>query len=119
MRRLTEDDVTFSIQCRPEEVPVRGNVLASDDPVADKRDEDEIIARLESGDDWAWCAVEVTAHWEDFSASTHLGCCSYASEEDFRQSGDYFDDMKAEALSALNEKIARFDSKLAKLREGA
>lgn len=118
MRRLTETDVTFKIRCLPEEIPVRGNALASGDPAEDKRTEDEIIARLESGDDWAWCTVEVIARWEDFSAIETLGACSYASEEDFRQPGGYFDDMKAAALDALNEKITRFDSKLSKLREG-
>jgi hypothetical protein len=47
--------------------------------------------------------VTVTVSWGPFSASDHLGCCSYADEGDFRQPGGYFDDMIDEALEELNK----------------
>jgi len=58
---------------------------------------------VEQGDVWAWVMVTVTVSWGPFSASDHLGCCSYADEEDFRQPEGYFDDMVDEALAELNK----------------
>jgi hypothetical protein len=103
---LTADEVTFSIECEPEDLPVRGNAMASDDPAFDKRCEDEIIADLESGNSWAWCCIKVTATWKSWRADDYLGCCSYESEEDFKVgNSDYYETMRIEALARLNEEI--------------
>lgn len=63
---------------------------------------DAINARLEDGDEWAWCSVKVTATfgWGLVSASRYLGQCSYADEAGFRADA-YFEDMRAEALDDL------------------
>lgn len=97
--------VTYSISIEPEEIPVRGNSLASGDNEVNKQYADEIIRQLDAGNDWAWCAVTVTATFGEFSGQDHLGCCSYASEEEFRKPGGYWDDMKAEAIEALKANI--------------
>ena len=46
------------------------------------------------------------ARWKGFEGSDCLSCCSYESEEQFRQPGGYYDDMKGTALDALNELLA-------------
>ena len=99
---LVQEEVTIRLEAEPEWVPVAGNAIASGDDAFDRQIEDEILARLEQGDIWAWAAVTVTVSWGPFSASDHLGCCSYAAEGDFRQSGGYFDDMVDQALEELN-----------------
>ncbi len=103
-KKLSPADVQFVLRVQPEHAPVRGNALASGDDAIDKECEDQIIARLESGDDWAWCMVVVEARYHGLVGSDTLGCCSYQDEADFR-AGGYYDDMKAEALADLQRQI--------------
>jgi len=101
-RALTRDEVAVRLNAQPEFIPVEGNASASGDDAFDHEVEEDLLRRLEQGDIWAWAAVTVTVSWGPFSASDHLGCCSYADEEDFRQPNGYFDDMIDEALDELN-----------------
>ena len=88
-----------------EHIPVRGNAMASDDPDFDKQVEDKIIADFNNGNEWAWCTVEVRASFRGLTASDFLGCCSYASEEQFREPGGYFDDMVSQATEELAKQV--------------
>jgi hypothetical protein len=105
LRKLTIDDVTVTLRAEPEDVPVRGNAVASGDDATDREVEDKIIADLERGSEWAWCCAVVEVSWGSFKNVATLGCCSYRSEEDFRASG-YYDEMVSEALDGLNGGIA-------------
>lgn len=96
----------IALHCLPEETPIRGNAMASGDDEADREVEDDILRRLESGEEWAWCTVRVVATYEGFEGDDYLGCCSYTSEEDFRADA-YFDDMVSEARSRLAEELER------------
>jgi hypothetical protein len=91
----------IEIYTQPEEIPVRGNALASGDDAEDRAIEDSILSRLEAGDEWAWCmvTVRVTLPCGRF-AEDHLGCCSYDDERDFR-AGGYFEDMVSNCMEAL------------------
>ena len=100
---LKREEVAIHLKADPECIPVEGNAMASGDDAFDRQIEEEILAHLEQGDIWTWAAVTVTVSWGPFSASDHLGCCSYAHEEDFRQPGGYFDDMVDDALVELNK----------------
>lgn len=89
------------------DLPVRGNCIASGCDALDKKTEDELINRLESGDVWAWADVEVrvsllcpTCGNCRTSASEYLGGCSYASEAEFKTCG-YYRDLISACLSAL------------------
>ena len=104
IRTLSENEVEFDINCLPEFLPVRGNVMATDEPDLDREAEDEILAKLERGDEWAWCCVRVTARWNGHMGMEHLGGCSYENEADFRRC-EYFEDMKAQALEDLNRNL--------------
>lgn len=84
LRAYLSEHAEFTLECHPEDMSVRGNALASGDPDEDKRCEDEIIERLDRGDDWAWCIVEVRAVFRGVVGRATLGGCSYASEADFR-----------------------------------
>jgi hypothetical protein len=111
---IEADDCTFTIECLPEDIAIRGNVLVSGDVAEDKQAEDEIIRQLKSGNDWAWCTVKVTARVEfDFFGVDYLGCCSYMSEDDFKKGG-YYEDMKANALNDLNKQGQELCKKLNK-----
>jgi hypothetical protein len=96
---------TYTIECLPEEIPFRGNAMASGDPDIDRETEDYIARELERGNDWARCTVKVTCQvegHEDIAVGVdYLGCCSYRSEEDFRTPGGYFDNMCREAREDL------------------
>ena len=113
-RALTAEEVTFTLECLEEHTAVRGNFMATDDPEQDKRDEDEVLRRLNRGDLWAWCCVKVTAHWAGLHATDFLGCCSYQDEADFERDG-YAADMRERALDDLNATIARQAERLAPL----
>lgn len=56
--------VTYALSIEEELTQVRGNAMASGDDKLDREVEDAILARLESGDQWAWCGVIVTASIE-------------------------------------------------------
>lgn len=105
------------ILARQDDIPVRGNALASGDDAEDKACEDAILARLDRGDEWAWALVEVRASFEGWKASDFLGACSYASEDDFRTPGGYFEDMRETALRELAGKMEDARDKLADLFE--
>lgn len=96
--------VEYTIECLPEDVPIRGNAMASGDAEYDTQVEDAIIERINAGNEWAWCCVRVTAqttidgHY--FAGDSHLGCCNYHNEDAFKVGG-YFEDMKEQALADL------------------
>ena len=96
--------IEYTVECLPEDAPVRGNAMASGDDAFDREVEDEIIADLESNP-WAWCCVKVTARAGGLEGTDYLGCCSYESEEDFRRGGSY-EDMKDCATRELLERLA-------------
>lgn len=103
--QIPEDEVTYTLDVQPEDIPVRGNALASGDDEEDRRAEDEIIERLEAGDVWAWASVVVRAEWNGFVGQDYLGGCSYANEDDFKAPGGYYDDMKKRALDDLYAQV--------------
>lgn len=97
-------EITYHLTVEMEETPVRGNAMASGDGALDAKVEDEILARLNAGDVWAWADVTVTAkvtfEGEVFTARASLGCCSYRDEAEFMADGVY-DDMCKEAREEL------------------
>lgn len=115
MRKLTRDEVTFELSVDFDHLRVRGNAMASGDDEFDREVEDEILARLERGDVWAWAAVTVCARWRSYSAYDSIGAVSCADEEDFRSSGIY-DDMCGTALGLLNERLEQVARELEALR---
>lgn len=96
--------VTFTLEVHTEDLPVRGNVVASGNKEVDKEYEDKIITRIDAGDVWAWCIVVVKATIEldgqKFQGYDTLGACSYDSEEDFKVDG-YYEDLKNGAVEHL------------------
>jgi hypothetical protein len=115
VRTLTEADVTFTVECEPEDIPVEGNALASGDDEADREAEQWVYDQLDAGNEWAWCTVKVTARWGDFEGVDYLGCCSYRSEEDFAAGDGYLPQMKQEALADLNRRLASVAQRIAPL----
>lgn len=102
------DEVEFQIITHNEDLPVKGNAIASGDDAQDKEVEDEIIERLENGDIWAWCCVEVVAKWRGMKGNDFLGGCSYQDEKDFMSDG-YYEDMKKVAYAALISEIEELE----------
>lgn len=114
MRPLTESEVTFSLVVLPEEDQIEGNCMASGDEEADRECAAHIYRELDRGNVWAWCFVQVIARWGSFEGFDSIGCCSYASEEDFKRDG-YYQDMRATALADLNRRIQETASELERL----
>jgi len=105
MRELKEDEVTFTLECLPEDMPFEGNCSAIDEET-DRAQEKWIRDQLRADNEWAWCCMKVTAKWEGYEGVDYLGCCSYESAADFKQPGGYYDDMKSQALEALNLELS-------------
>ena len=101
----TEKDgvVTYRLYVAEEDIPVRGNAMASGDDDLDKDVEDGIIERLNDGDMWAWCQVVVKAEVNGITGQDSFGCCSYKDTSDFIQPGGYYDDMKKGAYADMKK----------------
>jgi hypothetical protein len=115
VRELTEADVEFSLTCEPEDVPLEGNVLASGDDEEDRKAEQWVRDQLDSGNEWAWCTVKVTATWGDFEGVDYLGCCSYRSEAEFKTPDGYWPDMRRAALADLNAQVKAAAQRLSRI----
>lgn len=116
LRKLTAEEVTFTLTIEQESERIRGS-FDSGDEEADEAQALEIERQLDNGSVWAWCVVRVTASWGDFEASEYLGACSYANEAEFCAPDGYWPDMKGEALDALNARIAEAYATIAPLVE--
>jgi len=117
LRPIYRDEAKICIRAEPDDLPVRENAMVSGYDAFDREVEDGILARLDDGDAWAWAAVTVTVTWGAFTASDHLGACSYADERDFRQPGGYYDDMVEKALAELNLAIQSLYQQLRRREE--
>jgi len=117
-RKLTLEDVKQVMTAEHEDCPITGQFDLGE-PERDRELEREISARLDGGDVWAWFCAKVEVRWEGFTGTSYLGCCSYASEEDFRQNfrqSGYYEGMVREALDDLNCQIHDVWSQIAPLR---
>ena len=106
--------IEYLISIEQDDLDVRGNAMASGDAAADRECEDEIIARLDNGDTWAWACVTVVAKCEGFEGRATLGACSYQDEADFR-AGGYFADLCNEAREDLLANIENVRTRLARI----
>ncbi len=92
--------VAYSVEIEAEDLPVRGNYMASGDDAFDQQCEDEVIAKLDRGDIEAWCYVKVTAELAGFRGTAGIGGCTlgegYTAEQCAVEHGLY-----AEALADL------------------
>lgn len=108
---LASLDVAYTIHVSEDDTPIRGNALASGNSDIDRECEEAIIRRLNNGDVWAWAFVRVTAqaivNGVLYTGEDCLGGCSYKNEADFKQPGDYYDDMKHVALENLKAAIQK------------
>ena len=104
-KKLKITDVTWQLDCLPEDVSIEGNALASGDDVQDRAQERWIHDQLGSGNQWAWCSVRLTGSYKGLEAFDTLGCCCYLDENDFQQPGGYFDDMRANVLADLQVQL--------------
>lgn len=101
------DQVRFQLDMEPESIwELKGSF-------GHPEDEEYVRQQLRDGNEWAWCRVHVRATWWDrrtgreYEGDDYLGGCSYGSEEDFKQPGGYYDDMKAQAYADL---VAKYEA---------
>lgn len=107
----TIEEVTFSLQVKGENEPVRGNAMTSGNKAADKQVEDDILTRIDAGDVWAWALVKVIAEWRGVETFCYCGCCSYEDEKDFMESSNIYEEMKQESYVDLLNKIKALKGK--------
>lgn len=122
MRKLTAKDVTFKVTVEQDEMPFRGNAMASGDDKADRALEHEIADALDRGQVEAWCIIVVKAIWSPDGEGMTLegvdtlgGCCFLEPIEVNgetwsidRQVEEHVSShgMREEALRALNAELA-------------
>lgn len=105
IKRLEADtEIEIEIIADQDDLRVRGNATCSGDDRLDKKVEDEILERLDSGDVWAWASVEVKVTKAGRSESDYLGGCSYKDENDFKRSGYYYD-MVTRCLETIDREL--------------
>lgn len=101
---LDTQGVTISVSAEPEEMDPR---KCSDEDSFD-------FSCLNDDNVWNWCTVFVTVAWEGISATAKLGCCSYQSEDDFRNS-EYFKVLQEQAIDSLNQETDRIRQEIDRL----
>ena len=101
---MSKFEITYKVECLPEEEPIRGS-FASGDDAQDEAHARELEAQLDRGNEWAWCTIRVTAEIGKFSGTDYLSCCSYKSEADFCSENAYWPDMKRAALADLERRL--------------
>jgi hypothetical protein len=107
-----EETYNVRINATQDDLPVRGNCIATEDKEFDKTVEDEILERLDNGDVWAWADVEVQATLPDGrTGSAYLGGCCYEDEKDFKQGG-YYEGMILNAVDDAASKPKADDSEV-------
>lgn len=94
--------IKVRIDVREDHISVRGNLIASGDSAVDTQCEDEVLARLAKGDQWAWCCVIISATVGEFTGMASLGGCSYINEEDFKKDG-YYETLVDDAILDLRD----------------
>lgn len=82
LRKLNIKDVSFEYEADYCDIPLDGNVLASGDDEEDLLAEQQIQERLNSGDMFAWCRIEVTAKYKGFSYTDSLSGVTLAPGDD-------------------------------------
>lgn len=111
----TETDaqgIEYQLYVTQDETPVKGNVLASGDDAKDRRAEDDVLARLDAGEVWAWASVtcRAVAHGSGkdciYDGRDHLGGSSYKDLAEFIAPGGYWEDMKNTAKDELLRVLA-------------
>lgn len=112
IRKLRASEVTFTVSVEQDDLEVRGNAMASDDPAFDKQCEDEILANLEQGFVEAWCCITVKAEWEGIEARASLGGCSFEPGDGYHVDKQVQDCIRehglhTEALDSLNQEVER------------
>ena len=107
--------IQYKVSIEEEYISVRGNYMCTDDPEQDKKDEDEIISRVNNGDEKAWFCLKVTATLEGFSHSVYLGCCSLAEDDDiekFALEEGFYDEAKVGLHEELKSTLERVNKAL-------
>ncbi len=113
--KRTAADVIFTLAIEPEQIPVRGNYMCTDDAESDRADEDNVIARLEAGDERAWCCLIVTCEDEDGNKATDsLGCVVLGEDAGWgarleAHVKETFPDLWTESLARLNTDLGYED----------
>ncbi len=92
-------EVTFSHSIKPDDTPIRGNLMDSGDANVDRETEDAVYRQLDRGNQAAWCGLIVFAEWRGYKRQTSLWGCSYASEEKLLE--DLLPDLREEAYAEL------------------
>lgn len=81
--------ITFTYDVAPCDSPVSGNACACDERICTT--ETDILDRLSSGDEWAWCNVVVTGTYAGYSHTATVGACTFDSAADFLASDIYLE----------------------------
>lgn len=101
LRNKIAREIEITVEAVQDWASVNGNAMASGDDAYDTEVEAGINERIDNGDVWAWAYVTVKGKWLGLEAADHLGCCSYADENDFRTNSGYFDDMREIVIDSI------------------
>lgn len=115
-RKLTESEVTFTVELEPEDMPYEGHF-------SDRRDVAFIRKRLQAEQHEAWCSLKVTATWNGYTGVDYLGgvsldCGQHPSGDKVARAAEKFareSDMHSQALDDLQATIEAEYAKVMRL----
>ena len=100
LRELKTSDLAWEIRLHPEDRTLKGNLCDSGNPTLDARVEAGVQKRLDAGDQWAWCQVELVGTFAGMEVTEWLCEVSCLDEADFKRGG-YYEDMQESVLQAM------------------
>lgn len=112
-RELRFSECSFTYIMTPSDENVREAIIKCGSESIDNERVKEIHRRIDAGDYWAWCDIDVIAKWEGFKGSHTRYVSTYAGKVDFEQ--HVLGEMKLMALADLNAEIRRMCLKLSEL----
>jgi len=71
----------------------------------------KLVYEMYENNEWGWCCAKVTASYAGIEMSDYLGCCSYESEEAFKNDA-YYEDMVETAIEMLRNELETFHEKI-------
>lgn len=109
LRELEAHEVAFHIAIDPDPVSLVGRLVNTGFPDLDRRAESDALARLEAGDESAWCEITVTAEFRGLECEAKLSGVHFTENCRLREAIDGLvssERLKERALEALNARLA-------------
>jgi hypothetical protein len=106
--RVTKADVTITLRAEENDIGPEESYLLPGIKHS-RRDAKLFVEAVEEMTEkhglWGWCQVTVTVRLGPLEGESHMGGCSYESDDDFIQNSGYYNDMVSDAIADLQNSV--------------